>query len=101
MSFPLRLPYLKIIYIYYLDSGSSINISKFPDYTTIGIQISSDREAVALQDELSRRDELAVKWQMDFNINMCSTLHIGRHNTSNTYILFDVDIGKSKSGKKT
>ena len=84
-------PLLLIIYINYLDSGISSNISKFADDTKIEKQISSDREAMILQGELSTMHEWTVKWQMDFNINMCSTLHVGRHNTENRYTLGGVD----------
>ena len=41
-----------IIYINYLDSGISNNISKFADDTKIGRQISSDREAMVLQSDV-------------------------------------------------
>ena len=63
------------LYINYLDSGVSSNISIFADDTKIGSQISSDREAMVLQGELNRMHEWTVEWQMDFNINKCSTLH--------------------------
>ena len=66
-------PLLFIIYINYLYSGISSNNSKFADDTKIGRQISLDREAMVLQDEPNRMHEWAVKWQIDFNINKCST----------------------------
>ena len=44
--------------------------------------------------ELNRMYVLAVRWQMDFNINKCSKLHVGRLNTRNRYTLYGVDIGK-------
>ena len=81
-------------------SGISSNISKFLDDTKIGRPISSDREAMVLQSELNRMHEWAVKWQMGFDINKCSTLHVGRHNTGNKYNLDGVNIGKSNSEKK-
>ena len=52
---------------------------------------------MVLQGELNRMHEWAVKWQMDFNINKCNTLHISKHNTGNKYTLSGVDIGKSNS----
>ena len=36
---------------------------------------------------------------MDFDINKCSTLHIGIHNTGNRYTPDRFDIGKSNSEK--
>ena len=55
---------------------------------------------MVLQGELNRMHEWAVKWQMDFNINKCSTSHVGRHNTGNRYTLSGVDIGKSNLEKR-
>ena len=52
---------------------------------------------MVLQSELNRMHEWAVKWQMDFDINKCSSLHVGRHNTGNRYTLDGVDISKSNS----
>ena len=69
-------PLLFICYMNYLDSGISSN-------TKIGRQISSEQEAIVLQSELNRMHEWTVKWQMGFNINKCSTLHVGRHITGN------------------
>ena len=78
----------------------SSNISKFADDTKIGRQISSEQKAMVLQGELNRMHKWAVKWQMDFNINKCSTLYVGRHNTRNIYTLDKVDIGKSNCEKE-
>ena len=44
---------LFIIYINYFDSRINSNISKFADDTVIERQISSDREAMVLQDEIN------------------------------------------------
>ena len=92
-------PLLIIIYMNYLDSGINSNISKFAYDTKIGRQISSEQEAIILHGELNRMYEWAFKWQMDFNINKCSTLHVGRHNTRNRYNLSKLDITKSNSEK--
>ena len=80
-------PLLFIIYMNDLDYRISSNINTFADDLKIGRQISSDRIALVLQGELNRMYEWAVKWQMDFNINKCSTLYVGRHNSINRYTL--------------
>ena len=54
---------------------------------------------MVLQSELNRMHEWAVKWQMDSNINKYITLHVGRQNIGNRYILNRVDIDKSNSEK--
>ena len=60
----------------YMFSRISNNISKFADDTTIERQKCSEQEAMVLQEELSRMREWTVIWQMDFNINRCSTIHV-------------------------
>ena len=93
-------PLLFIIYINDLDSGNSSNISKFADDTKIETHISWDRETRILLGELNRMHAWAVKWQMDFDTNKCSTLHVGRHNIGNKYTIDPVHIGKSNSEKR-
>ena len=83
-----------------MGSGIRCNISKFADDIKIGRQISSEREAMVLQDELNKMHEWIAKWQINFDINKCSTRYIGRHNTRNRYTLNGADIGKSNSEKK-
>ena len=71
-------PLLFIIYNNYFYSGISSNISKFADDTKIGRQISSEQEDIVLQGELNKMHERAIKWQMDYNINKCNTIHVGK-----------------------
>ena len=80
-------PLLFIIYINDLDTGVSSNLGKFADDTKIGRQICSQRDNDIVQRELDILQEWANKWQMEFNTNKCSILHIGRHNTEKGYTL--------------
>ena len=52
-----------------------------------------------LQGEINRMYEWADRWQMEFNINKCSRLHVGRHNAESRYTLNDVGISKSNAEK--
>ena len=56
------------------------------------------RDVEVLQ-ELNMMNEWAVKWLLEFNVNKCSALHIGKHNTENRYTLDRVEIGKWNSQK--
>ena len=80
-------PLLFIIYINDLDTGVSSNLGKFADDTKIGRKICSQRDNDILQRELDILQEWAKKWQMEFNTNKCSILHVGRHNTEKGYTL--------------
>ena len=54
---------------------------------------------MVFQGELNKRHACAVKLQMVFNINKCSTIHVGRRNRTNRYTLNGIDIGTSNSKK--
>ena len=54
---------------------------------------------MVLQEELNRMHDWIIKWQMDININMCNTIHVGRRNTNNRYTLNGAHIGKSNLEK--
>ena len=74
-----------VFIINYLDFGVCSNISKFAEDTKIGKEISSEQEAIILEGESNCMHECVVKWQMDFNIIKCSTIHVSIHNTRNRY----------------
>ena len=79
-------PLLFIIYINDLDNGISSDISKFADDSKIGRIIKSESDVKDLQGDLDRLNEWMVKWQMDFNIDKCKVVNIGRKNPQNRYI---------------
>ena len=80
-------PLLFLIYIDDLDSGTSSDISKFANDTKIGRIIGSDSDAITLQVYLDRMNEWTDRWQMQFNINKCKVLSLGRDNPQNRYTI--------------
>ena len=42
-----------------------------------------------LQSDLSKLDDWAKKWCMQFNISKCKVMHFGSSNTCNAYSMFD------------
>ena len=73
-------PLLFLIYINDIDLGITSRLSKFADDTKIGRKISSLEDVVAFQRDIDRLVAWGEKWQMEFNIDKCKQMHIGRHN---------------------
>ena len=80
-------PLLFIIYIYDLDCGIASDISKFADDTKIGRKVKSATDAAVLQDDLKALYDWSSKWMMQFNVNKCSVLSVGRNNPQYDYTL--------------
>ena len=72
------------IYINDFDSRVSKNISKFADDMEMGRIIWSNSDAIAMQADLDRIDEWTGRWQVQFSINKCKVLSLGRGNPQNT-----------------
>ena len=50
-----------------------------------------------LQDDLNRLYEWSKKWQMQFNVNKCSIMSVGKGNRPVYYALNDNTLGRSYS----
>ena len=50
-----------------------------------------------LQDDLNRLYEWSEKWQMQFNVNKCSIISVGKGNRSVDYTLNGNTLGRSYS----
>ena len=89
-------PLLFIIYINDLGSGISNNISKVADDFKIGRIIRSESDVKDLQGNLNRLNEWVVEWQMDFNIDKCKVMNIGRENLQNRNNINRVMLNRSE-----
>ena len=92
-------PLLFIMYINDLDNGVNSDISKFADDTKIGRLINLQNDIDQLQRDLDTMHEWAIKWQMAFNADKCSILHVGRNNEANDYTLNGIGLRKIASEK--
>ena len=92
-------PLLFLIYINDLDSGISSDISKFADDTKLGRIIGSQSDVNILQGDLDKLNEWAVRWQMEFNIDKCSVMNVGRKNPGNRYTISNVSLKRSEGEK--
>ena len=87
------------IYINDLETGINSDISKFADDTKIGRPLKNIDDARILQDDLNWLYEWSEKWQMQFNVDKCSIMSVGKGNRPVDYTLNDNTLGRSYSVK--
>ena len=78
-------PLLFIIYINDLDSGLSSKVYKFADDTKLAARVGDCNGSFKLQRDIDKLISWADKWQMEFNIEKCKVLHVGRTNRHFSY----------------
>lgn len=89
-------PLLFIMYINDLDSGITSSISKFADDTKIGRVINSQDDCISLQKDLDMLHKWSKDWQMEFNVEKCRVLNVGKTITDANYTLNNNVINKSE-----
>ena len=62
-------------------------ISKFADDTKFGRKIVDDNDRAAMQEDINNLMNWAELWQMEFNLDKCKLLHIGRTNPKFNYTM--------------
>ncbi len=80
-------PLLFLIYINDLDQGLVSKISKFADDTKLGANAANPASIALLQQDLIKIGEWSDTWQMPFNTDKCTVMHIGSANQLANYTL--------------
>lgn len=80
-------PILFLIYVNDLDIGLVSKLNKFADDCKLGKKIIDGADVEALRQDLNKLSDWSNTWQMKFNTDKCSILHIGRNNGEETYEL--------------
>ena len=80
-------PLLFIIYINDLDTNITSKISKFADDTKICHKSTTYLDRIELQEDIDKLVEWANTWQMEFNAEKCTILHIGCHNRNYNFTI--------------
>lgn len=80
-------PICFLIYINDLEVGIVSKLGKFADDSKLIKSISNENDAKILEEDLSKLEKWAEEWQMKFNTDKCSVMHLGYQNPSYEYQL--------------
>ena len=70
-----------------MEKGLTSYVSKFADDTKVVHRIRHEEDSKNLQADLDKLYEWTRKWQMGFNIDKCSVIHIGHKNPQTEFKL--------------
>ena len=63
--------------------------SKFADDTKIGSRVNTLNHIRSMQETLDKLVVWTNRWEMDFNVNKCGVMHIGKRNLEFQYQMND------------
>ena len=90
-------PLLFVIFINDLPQVVQSTTKIFADDTKLYRPIRTHADTLILQQDISRLNDWATKWQMQFNESKCITLHIGAANPGSHYKMNNVTLESSRS----
>ena len=67
----------------------------FADDVKVFRQIETSADRAILQNDLDHLTDWSLKWQINFNVNKCKSLHIGQTNPNNNYTIAGIDLVES------
>jgi hypothetical protein len=80
-------PVLFLIYINDIDDQLLSKVEKFADDTKMGKGVSTVEGVQQLEEDLLKLGNWANDWQMSFNTDKCSVIHLGSDNPKHQYSL--------------
>jgi ribonuclease P/MRP protein subunit RPP40 len=89
-------PVLFIVYINDLDQGILSKLGKFADDSKLCKGIGSEDDVKLLANDLAQLDKWSQDWQMKFNAEKCSVIHLGKSNSQHQYTLGNVTLKNSE-----
>ena len=94
-------PLLFLIFINDLDEWAvpAHHISKFADDTKVGHRVDSEQDKEAFQTTIDNLANWATVWGMQYNVDKCHVLHIGRNNNKYDYKMYNKHIPKANQEK--
>ena len=78
-------PLIFLIYINDLDINIVSKMSKFANDTKLCHRARNPDDIMKLQEDINKLVEWANMWQISFNVDKCSVMHIGHNNMQNNY----------------
>jgi len=88
-------PILFIIYINDLDCELISKIGKFADDTKMCKSVNNIADMKELQDDLNKLEDWSKDWQMQFNVDKCVVVHMGKKNQQHNYRLGNHNLKKA------
>jgi ribonucleases P/MRP protein subunit RPP40 len=88
-------PILFLVYINDLDIDLISKIGKFADDSKLLGSVGTVEGVENLRKDLKNLEIWAEKWQMQFNVNKCSVIHLGKNNPQSTFSLYNEEIKNS------
>ena len=73
------------MYINDLDTNIVSRMSKFADDTKLCYRARNSDDVMELQEDINKLVEWGNKWQISFDVNKCSVMHIGHYNMQSNY----------------
>ena len=90
---------LFLIFANGVDSDIKSILLKFADDAKVFAKVNSDADSKQLQDDMNKLWEWAKRWQMEFNVDRCVTMHIGCGNSKFQYSMQGRKVGTVETGK--
>ena len=81
-------PIFFLIFINDLGSEGTGLLSNFADDTKLMKIVNTETDSKHLQQELDQLQSWADAWSMNFNVNKCHVLHLGKNNKKFSYYMF-------------
>ena len=67
------------------------------DDSKLGKSLSSQEDVESLRRDLNNMEKWSEDWQMKFNTDKCTVMHLGRNNNASQYVLNDKGLKESES----
>ena len=80
-------PILFLIYINDLDLDVVSKVGKFADDTKLCRGVTNDSDVDRLREDLGKIFQWSIDWQMLFNVDKCTVVHMGKNNKKHEYKL--------------
>ena len=71
----------------------------FADDTKIASVVETEEDARNFQRDIDTLMNWAVEWKMEFNIDKCKVMHIGKRNVKNTYTMGETKLAETTEEK--
>ena len=88
-------PLLFTIYINDIDSNILSKLNKFADDTKLCRKAKSNEDINILNSDLDKLYKWSREWQMLFNVEKCTVIHLGNKNSQGKYRLGNTEIKNS------